>query len=303
MGTKILLDTDIDILGDIDDALCLAYLLAQPACELIGITTVSYDTERRAMVASALCKAARKEIPILPGASVPLLAPLPRIEGIDTSPAEEAALRRWEHESPFPRSQAIDFMRRAIHDNPGEVTLLAIGPLTNVALLFAVDPETPALLRSLVMMGGAFTAQGANNVGSKRAEWNAGFDPHATAMVYRAPVKRHRSVGLDVTEQIKLDEAGFRQRFSAAQDHPLHEFVDLWFRHRPAITFHDPLAAATIFDDRICRFAHGSVKVDLDGAASPGTTIWTAGGDETRHEVAVAVDRERFLDHYFEITR
>ncbi len=69
--TKILLDTDIG--SDIDDAVCLAYLLAQPECELMGITTVSGEPEKRAAMASAQCRAAGKEIPIFPGAPLTLL--------------------------------------------------------------------------------------------------------------------------------------------------------------------------------------------------------------------------------------
>lgn len=65
MATKILLDTDIG--SDIDDALCLAYLLAKPECELLGITTVSGEADKRAMMASAMCKIAGKHIPNRPG--------------------------------------------------------------------------------------------------------------------------------------------------------------------------------------------------------------------------------------------
>ena len=71
MPTKVLFDTDIGT--DIDDAVCLAYLLAQPACELLGITTVSGEPTKRAMLASALCRAAGKDIPIFPGTEEPLL--------------------------------------------------------------------------------------------------------------------------------------------------------------------------------------------------------------------------------------
>ena len=71
MAKKLLLDTDIG--SSIDDAVCLAYLLAQSECELLGITTVSGDTVQRAMLASVMCKAAGKDIPIFPGAAVPLL--------------------------------------------------------------------------------------------------------------------------------------------------------------------------------------------------------------------------------------
>ena len=73
MVTKVLLDTDIG--SDIDDAVCLAYLLAQPACDLLGITTVSGEADKRAMMASALCRVAGVEIPIFPGAEEPLLVP------------------------------------------------------------------------------------------------------------------------------------------------------------------------------------------------------------------------------------
>jgi len=162
--TKVLLDTDIDIVGDIDDVMCLAYLLAQPACELLGITTVSWATDKRAMVASALCKAADRRVPIFPGAEVPILAPLPAVEARQSYAIEHAVLERWDHEEVFPRGQAVEFLRRTIRDNPGEVILLAIGPLTNVALLFAVDPEIPSLLKGLVMMAGRFASDGTARV-------------------------------------------------------------------------------------------------------------------------------------------
>ena len=71
MPTKVLLDTDIG--SDIDDAVCLAYLLAQPECELLGITTVSGEPVQRAMIASAVCTLAGQQIPIYPGAADPLL--------------------------------------------------------------------------------------------------------------------------------------------------------------------------------------------------------------------------------------
>jgi purine nucleosidase len=73
---KILLDTDIGIGSDIDDAVCLAYVLAQPEAEVLGITTVTGEANKRAMLCSALCKVAGKDIPIFPGAEEPFLIPL-----------------------------------------------------------------------------------------------------------------------------------------------------------------------------------------------------------------------------------
>ena len=130
---KVLLDTDIG--SDIDDAVALAYLLANPACELLGITTVAHESEKRAMLASALCKVARRNLPIFPVADAPLIIPSTRYP-----PNQAARLPFWPHETTFPRGSAIEFLRTTIRRHPGEIDLLAIGPLTNIALLFTTDP-------------------------------------------------------------------------------------------------------------------------------------------------------------------
>jgi purine nucleosidase len=298
--TKILLDTDIDIIGDIDDVMCLAYLLAQPTCELLGITTVSWATDKRAMVASALCKAAGRRVPIFPGAETPLLVPLPSVEPRQPYDIERAVLERWDHEEVFPRGQAIEFMRQTIRGQPGEVILLAIGPLTNIALLFAVDPEIPSLLKGLVMMAGVFTSR---NSGTGLREWNALLDPHATAMVYRAAVGIHRSIGLDVTQQIKMSADLVRQHLRGNQSQILHNMTEAWLRTSDSITFHDPLAAATIFEPHVCRFEQGVVEVELSSERLRGLTYWTPAASNSRHEVAMQVDSTTFFEHYFSIVR
>jgi inosine-uridine nucleoside N-ribohydrolase len=300
MPVKVLLDTDIDIVGDIDDAMCLAYLLAQPACELLGITTVSWDTAQRTMVASALCKAAAREVPIVPGAETPLLVPLPDVAPRQPYAVERAVLDRWDHQEVFPRGQAIEFMRQTIRAHPGEVVLLAIGPLTNVALLFAADPEIPQLLKQLVIMAGVFASY---VPGAGLREWNALLDPHATAMVYRAAVGTHRSVGLDVTAPLKLGRAEIQRRLQGNRSPLLRDMVEAWFGGADSITFHDPLAAATIFDERICQFEPGTVEVELASERLRGMTYWTPGGPAARHEVALAADSERFFEHYFAAVR
>src|SRR5262245_2409808 len=130
---KILLDTDIG--SDIDDAVCLAYLLARDDCDLLGITTVTGEPVKRAMLTDALCKQAGKTVPIYPGIEAPLL-----IEGQQPQVPQADALAKWPHAEDYPRGEAIEFLRRTIHAHPSEITLLTIGPLTNIALLFAVDP-------------------------------------------------------------------------------------------------------------------------------------------------------------------
>jgi purine nucleosidase len=303
----VLLDTDIG--NDIDDAVCLAYLLAQSYCDLLGITTVTAEPEARAALASVLCRAAGRTVPIFPGAAVPLVGP-----AVQGPPPQAAALDRWEHTDSFPTGAAVEFLRRTIRAHPGEVTLLAIGPLTNVALLFAVDPEVPALLRSLVLMGGAFaTVPG--------PEWNIRCDPGAAARVYAAPVAVHRSVGLDVTTRVRMDADAFLGRCTGPLLRPVADMAASWFAERPEIMFHDPLAAATLFDPSLCSFAAGTVVVTPIGGPDAGVTTWQAGenappqtfpgvgpgvgsGPGARtgvHQVAIDVWPDAFLDHYFAV--
>ena len=290
---KILLDTDIG--SDIDDAIALAYLLRQPECELMGITTVSGDAINRASMASAICLAAGKsDIPIYPGTELPLLTPQ-----MQPVAHQAAVLDKWAHEKNFPMGEHIEFMRRTIRANPHEITLLAIGPMTNVALLFATDPEIPSLLKELVLMCGIFT-YGHIGAYSCLSEWNARCDPYATAIVYNAPVKRIRSIGLDVTTQVTMPKNEIIERFTADVLRPVLDFSGVWFKNTGTITFHDPLAAATIFDESICSFSKGKVSVEVESSKIKGLTYWNNDENGT-HEVALGVNPEAFFKHYFSI--
>jgi purine nucleosidase len=287
---KILLDTDIG--SDIDDAAALAYLLAHPQAELLGITTVSGEVQQRAMLVSALCRAAGQDIPIYPGRSEPLLVPQ-RQEEVQ----QAAALDHWSHETSFPSGHAIPFLIDTIHAHPGEITLLAIGPLTNVAALLAADPQIPALLKGLVMMCGIFTNRLA---GEGPLEWNALLDPHATAITYHHPFPVHRSIGLDVTVQVKMSAEEVRRRFHAPLLRPVLDFAEVWFQQVDILTFHDPLAAVTLFDEAVCGFERGRVEVELASHQLAGMTHWTPSPDGP-HEVALSVDADRFFEQFFSV--
>lgn len=291
MTIQLLLDTDIG--SDIDDAVCLAYLLAKSDCELLGITTVSGEPERRASMASALCKLAGKDIPIYPGAAEPLL-----VESRQPQAPQADALARWPHTADFPRGEAIEFLRQTIRQHAGQVILLTIGPLTNIALLFKVDPEIPALLKGMVTMGGMFDLAHTRYWRGSKWEWNIHCDPHAAAIVYSTPVAAHRSIGLDVTTQVTMDADEVRRRFQAPLLQPVLDFAEVWFQNAEKITFHDPLAAATIFDPRICAFERGEVHVELHDPDAFAVTRWSPRADG-RHEVATRVDAERFFAEYF----
>jgi len=287
---KLLLDTDIG--SDIDDSLCLAYLLCQKQCEILGITTVSGDSVNRAKLASALLKAAGSDgIPIYPGVEQPLLIP-------QKQPVAHQVryLSKWPHETKFPEGQAIEFMRRTIRENPNEITLLAVGPLTNIALLFAVDPEIPALLKRLVIMCGVFTYsyQGASCL----SEWNARCDPHATAMVYNAPVKNIVSVGLDVTGQVVMEKDEIINRFNTDLLKVILDFSGILDNTRKSIVYHDPLAAAVIFKREICDFKRGNVEVEIGSNRLEGLTYWKEDMNG-KNDVAFGVNKEMFIDHFF----
>jgi inosine-uridine nucleoside N-ribohydrolase len=205
------------------------------------------------------------------------------------------ALPRWAHETRFPQGEAIEFMRRTIAAHPGELVLLAVGPLTNIGLLFAQHPEIPGLLKGFVMMGGMFNEASPEK---DRVEWNTSGDPHATEIVYNARVHLHRSLGLDVTQRVVMAAEEVRARFKAPILQPVLDFAEIWFAgFYPAITFHDPLAAATLFEPEVCRYEQGTVRVDL--ADRPGRTLWQPGGPEAPHQVAVSVDPDRYFEHFF----
>lgn len=289
---KVILDTDIG--SDIDDAVCLAYLLSEPSCDLLGITTVTGEAVERAQIASVLCRAAGKDVPIYPGVVKPLLIPQkqPRAQ-------QAAALAGWNYQATFPDNQAVEFLRQTIRANPGEINLLGIGPMTNIGLLFATDPEIPRLLKSLTMMVGVFTNRLA---GTWPLEWNAICDPHALAIIYQADVPICRSVGLDVTCQVTMDAQEVRARFQTGLLRPVLDFAEVWFKQTGRIIFHDPLAAVSMFDETVCGFERGTVDVELTSPRVLGMTHWTPGANG-RHEVALTVSPERFFDRYFSTVR
>lgn len=290
---RILLDTDIG--SDIDDALCLAYLLAHPRCDLAGIATVSGEPMRRAAIASALCRAAGKDVPIHAGSPRPLLTDQRQPHAPQADALAVDGRIRWPHRTDFPPGTAVEFLRRAIREDPGNLTLLAIGPLTNLGLLFRIDPEVPSLLKRLVLMCGSFLGTPSRHGG---AEWNARCDPHAAAIVYGARAREHRSVGLDVTMQVAVGADEARRRFQRGLLRPVLDLAEVWFRRADRVVFHDPLAAVSIFAPDVCRFARGTVGVDLGDPEATGRTSWAPAADGP-HEVAVAVDPPRFLETFF----
>ena len=290
---KVFLDTDIG--SDIDDAVALAYLLRQPRCELLGITTVTGQAAQRVRLARALCDAAGINIPVLAGYETPLLIKqrqltAPQAEKLTPDKGLSA------HQQTGPED-AIDLMRQTIRRHPGEIVLLAVGPLTNIARLFQIDPEIPTLIKRLVIMGGKYsdfpTPWGPT-------EWNAIVDPHATDIVFKAAATKITAFGLDITWQVSMTPEEVQTRFAID---PILKIVrnwsDVWFRDRELLHFHDPLAAAAIFDPDICEYQRGEVSVALDTPQTAGITHFRP---RSRGPVTVAksVSPDLFFNAYFE---
>jgi purine nucleosidase len=210
-------------------------------------------------------------VPIHPGSPLPLLTGQRQPHAPQADALSAGGRVRWHHRTDFESGTAVEFLRRTVREDPGGLTLLAIGPLTNLGLLFRVDPEIPTLLKRLVLMCGSFLGTPSRHGG---AEWNALCDPHAASIVYEAPVSEHRSVGLDVTTRVSIDAAEARGRFQRGLLRPVLDLAEVWFRTADRVVFHDPLAAVSIFEPDVCRFARGRVGVGLGGTVAAGLTSW-----------------------------
>lgn len=291
---KIILDTDIGC--DIDDAICLAYLLSRQDCELLGVTTVNGDTTLRAMLASAIIEASGKNVPVYPGTKDTLLLDRER-----KNVSEADCLPRIPHKTSFEEGKYLTFMRDAILSNPGEVTLLAIGPMTNVGLLFAAYPETAKSLKKLVLMGGNFMNP---QIGIGYMESNTLCDPHASALVYRAPVEQHYSIGNDITFKLGMDKETVYNLFPK---HPILKatlpMVDEYFKwSEPMLYFHDTCAAVSIFRPELAKYARGRVEVELSADALKGMTVFKhAAFLPARHYIARQIDTDVFFRDFFEV--
>ena len=293
----LLFDTDIGT--DIDDAVCLAYLLRHPRCELLGITTVSGHPSTRAALADAVCRAAgRQDIPIHSGNDVGINMGI--VQPLCT---QAEILTQYPHQAPesFAPYTAVPFLRDQILARPGELTLLAVGPLTNLAILFTLDPTIPAKLKRLVIMGGMFTW----SVPGATSEWNIKSDPVAAAIVFRAPVPELLAVGLDVTTQCRMPYADCLARFEQAGG-PLSVVAaaaKAWRHHcsSPQLTFHDPLAGAVVFHPELCQFQAGRISVELQSEHFIGATLFDAAATEKNHKTAQTVNAEGFFKNYFDI--
>ncbi len=276
---KILLDTDIGC--DIDDALALTYLLKNPECELLGITTVSGDVQLRAKICSMICRHENNTVSIRTGEKTSLK----NIREAEF-PQQSERLCMYPHNTEF-EGDAVGFMKDIIEKNPGQVTLLAIGPLTNIAKLFIKHPDTARKLEQIYIMGGKF-------FGEETLEWNIKFDPHAAKIVFETAVKKLTIIGLDVTLSFFLTRDEIYKKIVNAPI--LKQLSRDWFNNiSDKIYFHDPLTTALIFNENLCDCITGTAYINMDTFCTvfkPGTGV---------HHIAANVNIKNFYSSFFDI--
>jgi purine nucleosidase len=285
----IILDTDI---GDsIDDALALAFALHSPELDVRAVTTVIDDVESKTRLAwKMLGVYNRRDIALAMGASEPLLDPT-----TSTPSKEFDVLTRNDIIPDAARKRAVELIIDTVLQSRGKITIVAIGPMTNIALALKTDPRIKNNIERIVIMGGAYL--------SSETEYNVKRDRTAAEIVFQSGIPI-TAVGLDVTSQCKLREKDV-DRMRLADD-PAGNFlvrlIDLAEEqtHDANPTLYDPLAIAAIFRPDLLEMQPGTVDVPLSG---PGQTIFKpVAGSKT--QVAVKVNAAAFLDLFVDrVTR
>jgi purine nucleosidase/pyrimidine-specific ribonucleoside hydrolase len=301
---KVVLDMD----PGIDDALAIILALKSPEVRIVGITTVAGNAPLEMTSANArrvLEYLDAGTIPVAMGAANPLNHSLEDalshhgLDGLGNSNLPPPKL-------PVHQDKAWDFLARSVLGAPSEVTLVATGPLTNVAYVFQLHPELPELLARLVLMGGAYglTPYGKGNR-TPFAEFNIWQDPEAAHIVFSSGVDIF-AVGLDVTmnptaclTNQHLSQIKTRQTSAA---YLVAQLVEYEVKYHGCCRMHDPLALAMLLDASLLDFALGKVEVvegnDWDRGVTrislSGSGQLSANSFQPIH-VASAVDGPRFV--------
>ena len=251
---KIIIDTDIG--DDVDDAFAVALALKSPEVQILGITTTFGDTETRAkLVDRMLGEAGRTDIPVA--------------AGVAAHTNNTFTQRRYAEAGHFARSShsdAVNFILEQIRKNPGEITLVAIGPLVNVGALIDRDGETFRKLKRVVMMGGSVERGYGDPYAAPtppQPEWNITNDIASAQKLFASGVPIYM-MPLDST-QLKLDEV--KREFLFRQGTPLTDQLTLlyheWGQETP--TLFDAMAVAFAVDVKLCPVEAMRIRVDDKG--------------------------------------
>ena len=277
-SVPVLLDTDIGT--NVDDALCLAYLLRQARCELLGVTTVGRKSGRRAeLVRAVLAAFGRGDIPVHAGYAKPLGPAVMR-----TEPWLAEVLPEQVDPPVADPDAAADFMARTIAARPGAITLITIGPLTNAVRLFERHPEAARQLRGVVSMCGAYGEVG-------------GLDPEAAARLFEAEAPGHHVLGADITARVALPAGELRARLDGHVPQIIIDLHDAWAREKAEVRVHDPMTAAFLFVPELYVFERARCTVITGPVDRLGETRADRFADPAPHALLTGVNGDALLEH------
>jgi purine nucleosidase len=302
----VLIDTD----PGIDDALALILALRSPELDVKGITVVHGNVPLELGTINALKVlelVGRPDVPVAPGAAAPLLRPARDARMVHGTDGLGGAL------PDSPRGRPIEeygpaFLTRTVEAAARPITVITLGPLTNLAIALLASPRLSEGIERLYVMGGAVRSEGNTIPG---AEYNIHSDPEAAAIVLRAGVPT-TLVGLNVTMRCVFPRA-LSDRLRASDD-PVQRFVgratgpiaELYQRYYglDGCAMHDPLTVAAAIDPTIVRGQEVWVDVETKGDLTAGQTVVDFWGiptpwGEPNALVALEVDAERFFDLFY----
>jgi inosine-uridine nucleoside N-ribohydrolase len=261
----VIIDTDIG--DDIDDVLAVGLALSSPEVRILGIESAWGDTALRArMIDRLLCETGRTDIPVAVG-----------IEKHGPGQANFSQARWAERQPDKPHPPAVDFLLDQIKQHPGEITLIGIGPLTNVAAAMQRDPVTFSKLKRIVIMGGS-VRQGYGDVGyapnrGPDPEYNIAMDIPAAQAVFNSGVPLY-VMPLDST-QLALDETKRDLLFTQSTNltDALTLLYEQWSRAtgQKTPTMFDAVAVAYAIDPAQCPASPMRLDVDAKGFTREGT--------------------------------
>jgi len=276
---KVLIDTDIG--DDIDDALALALALNSPELDIVGITTVYGKTDARARLAAKILEMYGKDdIPVAIGSSKPLVNPEPKYF------PKQALIIDKKFFPNIVRDNAVEFILKMV-SKYRNLTIITIGPETNLAKAFLENPDIFKNTR-IVMMAGY--------IGNPFPEYNVKCDPEATSIILSIKNISKILVGLDVTLRCGMNKYMIERFYKNDRKEIkfLLRLIEIWmgYSNHPPI-LHDPLAIAVSFNKKIVKLKSMHLEVELKNHRG---VLYQVLDRKPNIDVAIDVDVNRFMN-------
>ncbi|WP_141433035.1 nucleoside hydrolase [Bacillus sp. 03113] len=288
--SRIILDTDIGT--NADDAVALSLALKSPEIILEGVTTVYGNVITRASIAHKINRLCGQSTKIYPGIELPLL----RNRKVFWTGIEDELVGEWERDFELSTKHAVDYMVETVMEHPREITLVGIGPLTNIAAALIREPQIARNVKEIVLMGGV-TRLGSNGIHIETHEHNVKCDPEAAFVVFSsgAPIVM---IGLDVTRQLVFSREE-NDKFASCGTPlalTLTKMIEKYMNYmkRDFSYMCDPLAISLLLDRSLVETKKMNVRVEYDHREMTGQTIAEL-SEDGNVEVALEVDYDKFF--------